>query len=397
MQQAGPQGLKMKILANKYQRAVFSEGGDDVFLVGGYLRELIARGQSSLDLDYLVVGDVRALIRRVMGAVGGRVVELKDERLMRLVLPRGRTLDFTALKGSLAEDLRGRDFTVNAMAWSPSGGLIDPHCGLDDIRVGIIRGVLRKNFLSDPLRLLRAYRFAAQYAPWRIEPRTRLILKQLSGRITRAASERITLEFFRLLSAPTPGYALRHALNDGILSKIIPLNNNKLRQNIKLITQVDETLEKLHKKYFIKKFPYGLGYYGLMRLQRLASGASPDSLRLSPGNEVLGRLRAVESLLLEGFEGISGLGPAERFELYAKAGPAAPDLLVLVQHTWLLSDWERFVRIMDKSLLSSKEIMALSGLGPGPALGRLLRSMRKMQFERTIKGPGSARRWLSHR
>ncbi len=106
---------------------------------------------------------------------------------------------------SLSEDLKRRDFTVNAMAYNEEAGLVDEFCGVDDLKDGVIRcvGNPKERFSEDALRMLRAVRFAAQLG-FAIEPDTKAAAKELSGTIEKVSAERIQAELVKLLTSPCP-------------------------------------------------------------------------------------------------------------------------------------------------------------------------------------------------
>ena len=99
----------------------------------------------------------------------------------------GITLDFTELKDSIRDNLNGRDFTMNAIAWSPETGLIDPFNGIKDIARHRIKAISIDNFRKGPLRLLRAYRFVSELG-WKAEPETRKMVRHLRKEIRKIRS-----------------------------------------------------------------------------------------------------------------------------------------------------------------------------------------------------------------
>ena len=107
-------------------------------------------------------------------------------------------------------DLSRRDFTVNAMAWSETDGLVDPFGGREDLRLGVIRcvGDPESRFREDALRILRALRFASVY-DFRIDPATDAALRTLAPTLRQVAAERIREEFVRLLCGAGVGRILR--------------------------------------------------------------------------------------------------------------------------------------------------------------------------------------------
>jgi hypothetical protein len=129
--------------------------------VGGWVRDVL-RGVPSTDVD-LVAPDPDTLAARLGRPAFGRTVVLDAKRrTLRVVIRGGGYLDVAAQRGgSLEADLRARDFTLNAVAWSPSDGVVDPTGGVEDARRGLLRLAGPDALHDDPLRALRALRLAA--------------------------------------------------------------------------------------------------------------------------------------------------------------------------------------------------------------------------------------------
>ena len=121
----------------------------------------------------------------------------------------------------LTKDLARRDFTVNAMAWSPEAGLQDPFSGQQDLAACTIRcvGGPEQRFGEDALRILRALRFAAVYG-FSIEPATASALRKMAPDLKRVAGERIREELLKLLCGKAAGHILREYPE--VLAEIIP-------------------------------------------------------------------------------------------------------------------------------------------------------------------------------
>ena len=126
---------------------------------------------------------------------------------------------FTA---SLAEDLKRRDFTINAMAYNEEEGMIDLFGGMEDMENGIIRavGTARERFTEDALRIMRAVRFAAQLG-YRIEEKTREAIVELAPNLSQISAERIQTELVKLLISPHPE-ELGVMYDTGITKVILP-------------------------------------------------------------------------------------------------------------------------------------------------------------------------------
>ena len=371
--------------------------GMQAYLVGGYLRDIL-RGERSKDIDFVVGGNAESILKKIALDTGGSVVKFSKAPLVRLVAG-DYTLDFTELRGTIEEDLSQRDFTVNAIAWSEEEGMIDPFNGFPDIREKRIRAIAEDNFLDDPLRLVRAYRFSGEFG-WEIEAGTRKTIRKLKGLIRQPATERITLEIFRLLNSMNSYScinALKMAARDGILEEIINFNNNKLQHNIKVISRFNTFLNKIpqeHKAFLNKPFSQGLSYVGLLRAELLLFGSSLEKSRLSISRSVLKRLRVTSGLLKE-LEENKKMDKRRVFNLFTKAGEAARDFAFLTMRQGLLMKAERFM--VAKPVLTAERIMEITHLGPGPELGNVLGELKRLWFLGEIKNETDAVAWLSGR
>ncbi len=195
----------------------------EAYLVGGAVRDLLM-GNTPLDYDIVVDQDPQALADVISRETGAFFFKLGKDRQMVL---RGRLKDHTfdmvrMAGGSIESDLRLRDFTINAMAVHlGSQSLLDPMQGQRDLASRTIRMVSEQAFPSDPLRLLRAYRFAATLN-FEIEIKTESAIKTHSRLIRRPAGERIREELIRLLDAPDAAGYLRKMKDSGLLFDLFP-------------------------------------------------------------------------------------------------------------------------------------------------------------------------------
>lgn len=130
-----------------------------------------------------------------------------------------RQVEFTT---ELVEDLKRRDFTINAMAYNEKTGIVDEFSGMDDLEKGIIRCVGNPNerFDEDALRIMRAIRFAAQLG-YDIEDETKQAIISFADRLRSISAERINVELTKLIVSPNPGF-IRIAYETGILDVILP-------------------------------------------------------------------------------------------------------------------------------------------------------------------------------
>jgi tRNA nucleotidyltransferase/poly(A) polymerase len=381
--------LKETILGDPLISRVFRTA-EETFLVGGYLRDLL-RGVRSKDIDFVVRGDPGSIVSRIFPQREGSVIAFRETLLVRVVL-RDTVVDFSELKGDIESDLCRRDFTANAIAWSGQKGIIDPLNGISDIGLGIIRGVSEKNFLDDPLRLLRAYRFAGELG-WKIDRKTRKMIRKFKDYIKQSAAERITLEVFKLLNSDNYLRALRQAFVDGLLNEIINLETKQLQTNLKVLSRLSSFLKKIPEEWKVhldKTFSQGLSFAGLLRAEQFLYRADLEGSKLSLSRAIRKRLEGT-SALLNTYEENRDIDDSRIFDLFTAAGDAVMDFARLTRSRRILKKAELFIRI--PSVLPAAEVMEMSGLGPGPSLGRLLREMRKLRFLGEIENEKDAGTW----
>lgn len=170
--------------------------------MGGTVRDaLLNRCSDYLDLDFVLPEGAVETARSIARHYNAGFVLLDAERqIARVVFEQG-TADFALQVGSSLEiDLQRRDFTVNAIAYNPHHEtLIDPLCGYLDLQRRMLRMVSAANLQEDPLRLLRAYRQAAQL-DFGLESETRTTIHQLAPLLNKIAAERVQSELAYLLS-----------------------------------------------------------------------------------------------------------------------------------------------------------------------------------------------------
>jgi poly(A) polymerase len=198
--------------------------GSRVYVVGGAVRDFLL-GRFSYDFDFIVFGDPEAFARLISTALGGTFVVLDDRERIYRVVCRGIEYDFSAPKGpDLPADLAMRDFTINALAadasLSPSP-IIELPGGLSDLAAGIIRAASDASFVDDPLRLLRAFRFAAVLG-FAIDPKTKQQIARQHDLIITCAAERIRDEWARLLSSPRAFGAVEAMDETGLFGTVFP-------------------------------------------------------------------------------------------------------------------------------------------------------------------------------
>ncbi len=194
-----------------------------VYLVGGSVRDDILH-RFSKDHDFAVPGDARAFANKVATQLGARMIEIgKDNKALYRVISGDEVLDFSPMAGkSIEDDLKKRDFTINALAYDlRSKRLIDAVGALDDIRSKTIRLVSQEAVSADPLRMLRAFRLAAVLG-FRIEPETLAVINKQSFLVAESAGERITAELFKMMKVEGSFHYVKQMFQAGLLTRIIP-------------------------------------------------------------------------------------------------------------------------------------------------------------------------------
>ena len=224
--------LTIPVNAEKILR-VLEKQGFEAFIVGGCVRDSIL-GRRPDDWDITTSArpeQVKALFRRTVdtGLKHGTVTVLMDKESYEVTTYRidgeyedGRHPKEVAFTASLEEDLKRRDFTINAMAYHTDRGLVDLFRGMDDIRAEIIRcvGNPLERFGEDALRILRAVRFSAQLG-FSIEEETKKGIEELAPNLKLVSAERIQTELVKLLVSPHPDYFLT-AYETGITRQFLP-------------------------------------------------------------------------------------------------------------------------------------------------------------------------------
>jgi poly(A) polymerase len=207
--------------------ALFSARGIEAYATGGFIRDAILEREIH-DLDVSIRADPIALAPELAGLFGGDFFAIDRERpLVRVLIPdHDLHFDFAPLTGSLEDDLRSRDYTVDAMAApldevaTGSMHVADPAGGMEDLNNRIIRLVSEDALASDPLRLLRGPRLTVLLG-FEIEPATREAIKRNAGRLPEAAPERQRDELMQVLRSDRGGAGLRLLDELGLLEIVL--------------------------------------------------------------------------------------------------------------------------------------------------------------------------------
>ncbi|MDG9726596.1 MULTISPECIES: CCA tRNA nucleotidyltransferase [unclassified Streptomyces] len=224
----------------------FQEAGFSLALVGGSVRDAML-GRLGNDLDFTTDARPQDVLRIMrpwadavweVGIAFGTVGAQKEARVgdadrswqIEVTTYRSEAYDRTSRKpevsygDSIEEDLVRRDFTVNAMAVAlPEKKFIDPYGGLDDLAARVLRtpGTPEESFSDDPLRMMRAARFAAQL-DFEVAPEVVAAMKDMAGRIDIVSAERVRDELNKLILSPHPRKGLSLLVETGIAERVLP-------------------------------------------------------------------------------------------------------------------------------------------------------------------------------
>ena len=209
------------------------DAGYEAFAVGGCVRDTLL-GRTPEDWDVTTSARpeaVKAIFERTVdtGLQHGTVTVLKNRKGYEVTTYRidgeyhdGRHPDSVEFTPDLLEDLKRRDFTINAMAYSHETGIVDEFGGMEDLKAGIVRCVGRPEdrFTEDALRLLRALRFSAQLG-FEIEESTYAAIKTIAPNLAKVSKERVQAELTKLLLSAHPERILL-LKETGLSAQIVP-------------------------------------------------------------------------------------------------------------------------------------------------------------------------------
>lgn len=221
---------------------ISEKSGVQAYVVGGFVRDILLQRESK-DIDIVVLGDGIALAKQIAKSFGGekKVSVFKnfgtamlhyDDWQVEFVGARKESYNFDSRKpvvepGTLQEDQFRRDFTINALAISLQkkdyGELLDPFDGITDLQSKTLRTPLdpEVTFSDDPLRMMRAVRFASQLG-FSIHPETFFAIEKNLHRIGIVSMERISEEMNKILLSPKPSVGLSLMDKSGLMEKVFP-------------------------------------------------------------------------------------------------------------------------------------------------------------------------------
>jgi tRNA nucleotidyltransferase (CCA-adding enzyme) len=242
--------LDLQDIPSKHKRIfqIISEAGaasrQDVYAVGGYVRDYYLRRRSAdqPDIDFVTIGSGIKLAREIAGRLQASSLSVfqkfgtahikYDDLELEFVGARKESYRRSSRKpiveeGSLKDDQLRRDFTINALSWSLNkdnfGALLDPFGGIQDLKNKRIRTPVdpEKTFDDDPLRMMRAVRFAAQL-DFTIEKSTFQGIEKMAPRLKIISKERLLDELNKIVMAPVPSVGFALLFKTGLLDQFFP-------------------------------------------------------------------------------------------------------------------------------------------------------------------------------
>ncbi len=239
------------------------ELGQECYVVGGFVRDKLMGRPIKMDLDFTTVGSGIDLAKKVQQQLNPRpkLSVFKNFGTAHMNW-QGVDLEFVGARkesynknsrnplvasGTLQDDQNRRDFSINAMAISLNadhwGNLIDPFDGIEDLEKKILRTPLEpdQTFDDDPLRMMRAVRFAAQLN-FKISSEALMSIRKNAARISIVAPERTSQEFNKIMEVDKPSYGLGLLFTSGLMNEILP--------ELVALQGVEEVEGQLHKDNF---------------------------------------------------------------------------------------------------------------------------------------------------
>ena len=276
----------------------------ETYVVGGYVRDKLLKRQEPKDIDFVAVGSGIDLAKKVAELLGKTKVTIFKNFGTAHIRYKDLDLEFVGARkesyqrdsrkpivedGTLEDDQKRRDFTINALAVSLNahdyGTLIDPFGGLTDLKKGIIRTPLDPTitYSDDPLRMMRAIRFACQLN-FQIEEKSLEAIQTTKDRIAIISKERVSDELNKIMLSPKPSIGLRLFYETGLMEYFLPevvalkgveeidgqLHKDNFYHTLQVVDNIAETTDNLWLRYaalfhdigkpVTKKFVKGTGW-----------------------------------------------------------------------------------------------------------------------------------------
>ena len=436
-----PSPIKQKF-AELFQLA---QGDQKIYLVGGVVRDLVL-GREYKDIDVLCELDSFQIARKWADLNKGAFYLLDEERgAARVILDQGGkklVFDFVRQQGeSLEEDLSARDFSINSLVidFTSLETIIDPLHGLDDLQNGRLRPCSSISFTLDPVRVIRAFRYAAAYS-LSIDAETRSLIKLSVDDLKSVSGERKRDELFKILDLDHPIRALEQLNEFNIFQQLeipsdasdsFPLVSSLvdwfalIRNEARDTNSQDNSAATPLFRYF-KPYADLLGQRNtsnrnlkqLLLLYPLLSGLTEMRIASHAQNLLLTNDEVHRLLLLKKYQTAAEnllnkeqvITDREMFLFFNQTEAAGLDLclLILAQQTSLgkkkivldqagklFECWFDHPQIVNPiPLLNGNDLMMNFDLTPGPVIGKLINQLREEQAAGEISDRQQALDWM---
>lgn len=246
-----------KIKNDKIINLIKQHSNTEMYLVGGAVRDFYL-GQENFDKDIIVEKNAQNFAKNLAQKLDATFIPLDEEnKIYRLILKdKINCIDIAnPIGNSIEEDLKRRDLTINSIAVNLNTyEIIDFTRGVDDLKSKKIRHISEQNFVDDPLRLLRIYRFEAMLG-FELDEQLFKIVKKLAVKIHKSAVERINYELLKLFSGKFASKALLHMDEAALLQEIFPISQDlkkvppNLHHHLDLFAHSVEIVEQVQKLY----------------------------------------------------------------------------------------------------------------------------------------------------
>jgi tRNA nucleotidyltransferase (CCA-adding enzyme) len=393
---------------------------DSAYLVGGSVRDALLHRQADyLDLDFVLPKGAVNLASTIAKHYRVGFVVLDAENQIARAVFDNATIDFAEQVGpTLETDLHRRDFTINAIAYHPqTDTLIDPLNGIDDLKQQTLRMVSPDNLAEDPLRLLRAYRQAAQLS-FTIDTQTRSTIRELAPLLAKIPAERVRHELDALLSKANGNQCLKMAWEDGLLNSWLPditeTHLSQLQHLDQALAQFQQTLPEFAAQiqHWKESVPPGF-YRSWVKIAKLAQLMPTDLNQAEARLRYLKYSRSESQAVLKVLQAQPYLDGLQQHDLSRKAqyylfklsdvhfpAVALRALAQTIPQPRIFELVKRFDSPQDpvahpQPLLSGKDLMTHLNLRPGPQIGELLKAIELAQAEGLIASPAEALIWVS--
>ncbi|HEY3051639.1 MAG TPA: hypothetical protein VGJ40_07920 [Gaiellaceae bacterium] len=379
--------------------AAVSDPYDGVYLVGGSVRDILL-GERNFDVDIVVEGDAIALARELAKKLDGRVrahrtfgtavVLYGDDERVDVVTARSESYHAPAVlpavePGTIDEDLRRRDFTINAMAVSLKGDalgeLVDPFGGRADLEDGRIRVLHDRSFIDDPTRILRAIRYEDRYGFRMDEETVRLARGCIAtGHVGALSGARLRDELVALLEEGDVSHAIPRLAELGAQEEIHPhvvADDEAVR--------LFDRLRELNGRYALGVPAWRLGLEALARkLPHQEIGPWLHGLKVRRRDAEQIRAAIEDGPRIAERVGRDSLAPADVVALAEPRAPDAPLFALALTDLPQLHDY--FGRLGAIKLEIGGADVAELGLGESPRVGEILAEVRRRKLNGELDG-----------